>query len=195
LANITLSSGLRTIPSGLTASGQPYSIYLHSALEHNQDLIRNTIQSRPLIQNYYPGSGLSVAHSENCSMSGQMMKQWGRFEHQKGYQFRGKVYAQKKTDNYSDNTEFHIISTPKLVDPKIGFSGLMAQFSGSSSGHCDLVTVTGENNAQYYDFVLRPNPQRSKDFYISLWKKSTNQTNNSEVYVRFLSLWEEPEGV
>jgi hypothetical protein len=173
----------------MTAAEKPYSVGLHQLLEHNQELIRTTIHSRQLIQDYYPDAS-GVDHNELCTSSGRISRQWGRFEHQKSFRLRGKIYAKKKTDTYSDDTKIYILSTSRLLNPNVDMDTLLDVME--SGLYCDLITINSTSYA-YYEFNLLPDPGFGQYFYVSAWRQSAHATLKSEVYWQFTSIWEEPE--
>ena len=185
-----LAGGLRVIPSQVTASGEPYNVALHSLLEHNQELISNTILSRQLVNDYYPDAA-TTPHLELARPKGDMVAQWGRFEHSPGMEIVCKIHAAKCTTTYSDDTDLHLVSTPKFISPLTPLDHIVSAYA-TEALYYDYVTIDS-TSWQYWDLSLRPNRARGDFFYLSLWKSSDHATNFSEAYLRLVSIWEQPE--
>lgn len=186
-----LAQGLRIIPAEMTASDEPYSMTLHSILEHNQELINNTILTRQLINDYYPDDS-SLPHVEFASPDGMMMAQWGRFEHREGMELVCKIHAAKRTTTWSYDTDLHLISTPKFVAPVTRLDSLIDSYTYAGL-YYDYVTIDSTTE-QYWDLKIKPNAGLGNNFYLSLWKSSAEPTSPSEIYIRLVSIWEQPEG-
>lgn len=186
-----LPQGLRVIPSEVTAADEPYSMALHSLIEHNEELIENTILTRQLVNDYYPDDS-SLPHVEFATYAGMMMAQWGRFEHKDGMELVCKIHAAKRTVTWSYDTDIHLVSTPKFLSPLIPLEFVINSYA-SAGLHYDYVTIDSTTE-QYWDLKIKPNARRGSHFYLSLWKASTEPTSPSEVYIRLASIWEQPEG-
>lgn len=185
-----IPQGLREIPSAMTASDEPYSAALHSLLEHNQELIGNTILTRQLVNDYYPDIA-GDTHNEEARPAGEMIAQWGRFEHRSGLELVCKIRAARDTSVYPDNTDLHLISTPKFLSPLIPLDQLIAAYA-TAGLYYDYVTLDS-NTEQYWDLSIRPNAGNGNSFYLSLWKSSADASDPSEFYMNFVSIWEQPE--
>jgi hypothetical protein len=187
-----INQGLRSIPSEALVSGEPYSFYLHSLIEHNQELIDRTILSRQLVNDYLPNVS-GVAHSEIATPSGGLLAQWGRFEARSNVELVAKIFAAKNAATYSDNTDIHLISTPKLLHPSVTLDSIVTSYAGAAV-YYDYSTVNSTSYA-YYELKIKPNAANGQFFYLSLMKSSVDSVDNSEIFIRLISIYEQPEGV
>lgn len=186
-----IKGGIRRIPTSLLAQGQCYSTALHCILHHNQEMLQDSIVSRQLVNDYFPNSS-GVAHGELATPTGSMIAQWGRFEHQPGMMITARVFAAINDNIYTDSTYLRLICTPKLLNPNARLGSMVSSLKNSLY---HAVETVNSATYSYYAFTVLPQALKGKTYYLSLWKQSADpgETDNSEIYLRLFSAYEEPE--